>query len=162
MPADQHLLILGLAANTAFSGFPRLAALLAQDRYLPRQMAWLGDRLVFQNGIGLLLLVSALVIVVCRGNTNASNFYALGVLWPSPSPRRVWCGLVQACAGWRGRLAMNLGRSRPVWSLRDRPEQIDEGAWIVVCCCRSWSTGRDRPRPTGLHASKCSPGRTSR
>ncbi|WP_296419659.1 APC family permease, partial [Vulcanococcus sp. DEBay_Sum22DG08_74] len=66
------LLILGLAANTAFAGFPRLAALLAKDRYLPRQMAWLGDRLVFQNGIGLLLLVSALVIVVCRGNTNVA------------------------------------------------------------------------------------------
>ena len=49
------LLILMLAANTAFADFPRLSALLARDRFLPNQMAWVGDRLVFQNGILLLL-----------------------------------------------------------------------------------------------------------
>ena len=46
--------ILILAANTSFSGFPRLASLLAKDRFLPRQLANLGDRLVFSNGIVLL------------------------------------------------------------------------------------------------------------
>ena len=87
-----------------------MAALLAQDRYLPRQMAWLGDRLVFQNGIGLLLLVSALVIVVCRGNTNvAINLYALGVflaftLSQAGLVRHWWS---QRGPGWRGRLVMN-------------------------------------------------------
>ena len=53
------LLILVLAANTAFAGFPRLAAMLAQDHFLPRQMGWLGDRLVFQNGITTLVLATA-------------------------------------------------------------------------------------------------------
>ena len=43
--------ILVLAANTAYQGFPRLAALLARDRYFPRQFANLGDRLVLSNGI---------------------------------------------------------------------------------------------------------------
>jgi amino acid transporter len=61
------LLILTLAANTAFAGFPRLAAMLAQDRFLPRQMGWIGDRLVFQNGIAVLLAATAVIILVCRG-----------------------------------------------------------------------------------------------
>ena len=66
------LLILVLAANTAFSGFPRLAAMLADDQCLPRQMRWVGDRLVYQNGIGVLLAVTALIIVICRGNTTVA------------------------------------------------------------------------------------------
>src|SRR4029079_17022141 len=43
--------ILFMAANTSYAGFPRLASLLAQDRYFPRQLGALGDRLVFSNGI---------------------------------------------------------------------------------------------------------------
>jgi len=66
------LLILSLAANTAFAGFPRLAAMLAQDRFLPRQMGWIGDRLVFQNGIAVLLAATALIILVCRGDTTVA------------------------------------------------------------------------------------------
>ena len=70
------LLILALAANTSFADFPRLA----EDRFLPRQMGWVGDRLVFQNGILFLLLAAGLVIVICQGDTNmAVNLYALGV-----------------------------------------------------------------------------------
>ena len=44
-------LILVLAANTAFNGFPVLGSILAQDRYLPRQLHTRGDRLAFSNGI---------------------------------------------------------------------------------------------------------------
>jgi amino acid transporter len=74
------LLILMLAANTAFADFPRLAALLARDNFLPRQMAWVGDRLVFQNGIKFLLVATGLIIVICQGNTTvAVNLYAVGV-----------------------------------------------------------------------------------
>src|SRR5437763_518585 len=54
--------ILILAANTSFAGFPRLASLLAQDRFLPRQLANLGDRLVFSNGIVLLAIFSGLLV----------------------------------------------------------------------------------------------------
>jgi len=74
------LLILMLAANTAFADFPRLSALLARDNFLPRQMAWIGDRLVFQNGIVALLLATGAIILICQGNTIvAVNLYAVGV-----------------------------------------------------------------------------------
>ena len=56
-------LILVLAANTAFNGFPVLASVLARDKYLPRQLATRGDRLAFSNGI-VLLAVAAIVLVV--------------------------------------------------------------------------------------------------
>jgi amino acid transporter len=57
------VLILVLAANTAFHGFPALASVLARDRYLPRQLATRGDRLAFSNGI-VLLAVAAIILVV--------------------------------------------------------------------------------------------------
>src|SRR6266498_2961684 len=53
-------LILVLAANTSFADFPRLASLLARDRFLPRQFASRGDRLVFSNGVIILALLSAI------------------------------------------------------------------------------------------------------
>ncbi|MEP7180209.1 MAG: APC family permease [Pseudonocardiales bacterium] len=56
-------LILVLAANTAFNGFPVLGSILAQDRYLPRQLHTRGDRLAFSNGI-LILAGFAMVLVV--------------------------------------------------------------------------------------------------
>jgi amino acid transporter len=65
------LLILAVAANTSFAGFPRVAALLASDSFLPRQLTSLGDRLVFANGITLLALSSAVLIVIFGGDTHA-------------------------------------------------------------------------------------------
>ncbi|HEY5983849.1 MAG TPA: APC family permease [Anaerolineales bacterium] len=65
------LTILTVAANTSFAGFPRLAAILARDAYLPRQLSSLGDRLGFTNGILLLAAGSAALIVVFGGNTHA-------------------------------------------------------------------------------------------
>lgn len=56
-------LILALAANTAFNGFPVLASVLARDKYLPRQLATRGDRLAFSNGI-VVLAIAAVVLVV--------------------------------------------------------------------------------------------------
>jgi amino acid transporter len=72
--------ILVLAANTSFAGFPRLASLLARDRFLPRQLANLGDRLVFSNGIVLLAVFSGLLVWVFRGDTSRLiPLYAVGV-----------------------------------------------------------------------------------
>jgi amino acid transporter len=72
--------ILILAANTSFAGFPRLSSLLARDRYLPRQLASLGDRLVFSNGILLLAGFSVLLIWAFRGDTSRLiPLYAVGV-----------------------------------------------------------------------------------
>jgi amino acid transporter len=72
--------ILVLAANTSYAGFPRLASLLARDRFLPRQLANLGDRLVFSNGIGLLAVFSGLLVWAFRGDTSRLiPLYAVGV-----------------------------------------------------------------------------------
>ena len=72
--------ILILAANTSFAGFPRLASLLARDRFLPRQLANLGDRLVFSNGIILLAVFSAFLVWAFGGDTSRLiPLYAVGV-----------------------------------------------------------------------------------
>ncbi|MEA5595975.1 APC family permease [Rivularia sp. UHCC 0363] len=74
------LLILMLAANTSFADFPRLSYFLARDRFLPRQLLLLGDRLVYSNGIILLSATAAILIVIFRGQTNAIiPLYAVGV-----------------------------------------------------------------------------------
>jgi amino acid transporter len=72
--------ILLLAANTSFAGFPRLCAIQATDGFLPRQLANIGDRLVFSNGILVLGVVSCLVIALFRGHTDyLIPLYAVGV-----------------------------------------------------------------------------------
>lgn len=74
------LFILSLAANTAYADFPRLASLIAQDRYLPRQLTNLGDRLVFSNGIvALAFIASILIIVFDAREHNLLPLYAVGV-----------------------------------------------------------------------------------
>ena len=131
------LLILALAANTAFADFPRLAAMLAEDRFLPRQMAWIGDRLVFQNGIVVLLLAAGLVILIAQGDTTvAVNLYALGVFSAftlSQAGMVVhWWRLRDA--GWRGRLLMNaLGAcTTSLVLVVIVVSKFAEGAWTVV------------------------------
>jgi amino acid transporter len=64
------LLILAVAANTSFVGFPRLASILAKDNLLPHQMANLGDRLVFTNGLLFLSVGTALLIILFGGNSH--------------------------------------------------------------------------------------------
>jgi len=72
--------ILILAANTSFADFPRLASLLAADRFLPRQLASRGDRLVFSNGVLILSLLACVLIVIFKGEEQAMlPLYALGV-----------------------------------------------------------------------------------
>jgi amino acid transporter len=65
------LLILTVAANTSFAGFPRVAAILAGDRFLPHQFRALGERLVFANGIAALAFVTGVLIVIFRGNSHS-------------------------------------------------------------------------------------------
>jgi amino acid transporter len=74
------MLILAVAANTSFAGFPRLAAILAQDKFLPRQFTGLGDRLVFANGIVALSAATAFLIILFAGNSHALiPLFAVGV-----------------------------------------------------------------------------------
>ena len=65
------LAILTVAANTSFAGFPRLAAIVARDAYLPRQLSSLGDRLGFTNGVVLLSAGTAALIILFAGDTHA-------------------------------------------------------------------------------------------
>ena len=73
-------LILILAANTSYADFPRLSSIMANDRYLPRQLSNRGDKLVFSNGILILGFLSALLLVLFRGDTHLLiPLYAVGV-----------------------------------------------------------------------------------
>ncbi|MFJ6787080.1 APC family permease [Streptomyces angustmyceticus] len=72
--------VLILAANTAFNGFPMLASILAEDRYVPRQLRNRGDRLVFSNGIILLALAAIGLIVLFKAElTHLIQLYIIGV-----------------------------------------------------------------------------------
>jgi amino acid transporter len=73
-------LILLLAANTSYADFPRLSSMLAKDRFLPRQLSSIGDRLVFSNGIMGLTLSAAILIIIFNGSTHLLiPLYAVGV-----------------------------------------------------------------------------------
>jgi len=73
-------LILIMAANTSFAGFPRLSALLAADGFLPRQLTYQGSRLVYSRGIIALALIASLLIVLFQASVTALiPLYAIGV-----------------------------------------------------------------------------------
>jgi len=72
--------ILFLAANTAFADFPRLSSFIARDKFLPRQLMSVGDRLVFQNGIMLLSVLAIILIIIFNADVHMLiPLYALGV-----------------------------------------------------------------------------------
>jgi amino acid transporter len=73
-------LILVLACNTAFNGFPVLGSILAQDRFLPRQLHTRGDRLAFSNGIVFLAVVAIILVIAFQAKVNALiQLYIVGV-----------------------------------------------------------------------------------
>ena len=129
--------ILVLAANTSFADFPRLASLLARDRFVPRQFASLGERLVFSNGILVLAGFAALLIVIFGGDTHALiPLYAVGVfisftLSQSGMVRHWWR---KQGPGWRHRLVINGAGAvtTGVVTLVIAATKFTHGAWIVV------------------------------
>jgi amino acid transporter len=131
------VIILVLAANTAFADFPRLAFFMARDGYLPRQFASRGDRLVFSNGVIILAVASATLIAVFDGSTHALiPLYALGVftsftLSQSSMVRR-WFS--RRPAGWRWRVVVSgLGAATTgLVMLIVGVTKFVGGAWIVV------------------------------
>lgn len=154
------LLILMLAANTAFADFPRLSALLARDQFLPRQMAWVGDRLVFQNGILALVLGTAVIILVSKGDTTvAVNLYALGVFlaFTISQAGMVIHGWRQRGSHWQGRILMNgVGAfCTLVVLLVIGVSKFGEGAWTVVIAIPLlvWLLARIRQRYRQVYAA---------
>ncbi|HEY6058342.1 MAG TPA: APC family permease, partial [Candidatus Limnocylindrales bacterium] len=103
-------LILFLAANTSYNAFPRLAAILARDGYMPRQFSFRGDRLAFTSGIAILSLVAIGLLIVFGGNTTALiPLYSVGVFVSFTISQagmvRHW--LRERSSGWRWRLGIN-------------------------------------------------------
>lgn len=103
-------LILVLAANTAYADFPRLTSLLARDRFLPRQFASRGDRLVFSNGIVVLSLFAAGLVVFFRANEIAMlPLYAIGVFlsFTLSQSGMIVHHMREREPGWRSGLSIN-------------------------------------------------------
>ncbi|HEX7084066.1 MAG TPA: APC family permease [Gaiellaceae bacterium] len=131
------LAVLVLAANTSFQGFPRLAALLARDRFFARQFTNLGDRLVFSNGIVVLAGIAALLLWAYDASVDSLiHLYVIGVFTAFTLSQagmvRRWRRLRQP--GWWRRAAINgVGATATgvvtlvvIWT------KFAEGAWLVL------------------------------
>jgi amino acid transporter len=128
--------LLVLAANTAFADFPRLAGILANDRYVPRQFSARGDRLAFSNGIIALALIAILLVVLFKGNTNALvPLYAIGVFvcFTLSQAGMVMHWLRSRNEGWRWRMALNgLGAvATTAVALVQVVTKFTQGGWII-------------------------------
>jgi amino acid transporter len=129
--------ILVLAANTSFAGFPRLAAILARDRYLPTQLTNLGDRLAFNNGIIALALLASVLIVLFGGETHGLiPLYAAGVFLAFTLSQ---AGMVrhwrrEKGPNWRWKTAINgIGAvTTGVVLMVFVATKFVSGAWIVI------------------------------
>jgi len=131
------MLILILAANTAFADFPRLAYFMARDGYLPRQFGNRGDRLVFSNGVVILAVVAVVLVIVFHGSTHALiPLYAVGVFTSftlsQVSMVRRWWRTRPARWGWRVAInAIGAVTTGTVLIVVGATKFMD-GAWIVI------------------------------
>ena len=131
------LFVLILAANTSFADFPRLCYFLARDGFLPRQLSLLGERLVYSNGIILLSLFAAVLIIIFEGEVSAIiPLYAVGVFTSFTLSQagmvRRW--FKERTSGWQASALMNgLGAiSTAVVLGVIISTKFLGGAWIVV------------------------------
>jgi len=129
--------ILVLAANTAYQGFPRLAALLAHDRFAPRQFTNLGDRLVYSNGVLILTGIAAFLIWIYHADVDSLiHLYVVGVFTAFTLSQ---AGMVRYWRrtrdrGWRRRATVNaVGAAATgvvtavvIWT------KFAAGAWMVI------------------------------
>jgi hypothetical protein len=131
------MLILVLAANTAYADFPRLASIVARDGFLPRQFMNQGDRLAFSNGIIILSVLAAVLLAVFGGDTHALiPLYMIGVFvsftlsqwgmvlhWWRLRPR-----------GWRSSAVVNAVGAivTAIVLVIVAATKAAEGAWIVL------------------------------
>ena len=130
-------IILALAANTGFTGFPRLASVLANDRFMPRQFAYRGERLAFSFGIVALALVSAAVLAIFNGSvTQLIPLYTIGVFLAFTLSQT---GLIRRWrrtreGGWRWRAGINgIGAVvTGVVLIVVIVAKFEQGAWITL------------------------------
>jgi amino acid transporter len=135
--AASTALILFLAANTSFNAFPRLAAILAEDGYMPRQFSFRGDRLAYSWGIVLLAAIAFLLLWAFGGDTHSLiPLYSVGVFVCFTLSQigmvRHW--LSERSSGWRWRLGINaLGAVlTAVVLFVVTTEKFVDGAYLVV------------------------------
>ena len=131
------VLVLALAANTAFADFPRLSSFLARDSYMPRQFAFRGERLAFTTGIVALSLLAALLIVAFGASVSALiPLYTLGVFiaFTLSQSGMVMRWLRRREPGWRRGIAINgLGAlTTGIIALIVVESKFLAGAWMVV------------------------------
>jgi amino acid transporter len=131
------MLILVLAANTAYQDFPRLASLMARDRFLPRQFMNQGDRLAFSNGIVVLSCFAAALLVVFGGDTHALiPLYMIGVFVSFSLSQIGMClhWRREGSLGWRSHALLNGvgGVLTSVVLVIVAVTKFSEGAWIIV------------------------------
>ena len=135
--------ILVLAANTSYQDFPRLSAILARDRFLPRQFANRGDRLVFSNGVVVLTALACLLIVVFDADlTRLIQLYVVGVFTSFTLSQtgmvRHWLKEKRkgplAARGWRRSIVINsIGATATAVVLCVVTyTKFTHGAWIVI------------------------------
>lgn len=130
-------MILVLAANTAFADFPRLAYFMAQDRFLPRQFVFRGDRLALSSGVLALGILAGSLIVLVRGDVHRLiPLYAVGVFLSftfsqASMVKRWW---TKREPGWRKGLAINgVGAIiTGVVALVITGTKFTHGAWLIV------------------------------
>lgn len=135
--AASTALILFLAANTSFNAFPRLAAILAEDGYMPRQFSFRGDRLAYSWGIILLAAVAFILLAAFNGDTHALiPLYSVGVFlcFTLSQFGMVKHWLSSRDAGWRWRLVINAagGVLTAVVLVIVVSEKFVDGAYLVV------------------------------
>ena len=130
-------LILILAANTAFNGFPALASILAQDSYMPRHFAFRGDRLAYTRGIIALTVVAVAVLIIFGADTHRLiPLYAIGVFiaftLSQAGMLRLW--QTRRGPGWRRSAVINgIGAiATGVVTLIVGATKFSHGAWVVL------------------------------
>jgi amino acid transporter len=131
------LLVLILAANTSFQGFPRLSALLARDRFAPQQFTNLGDRLVFSNGMLVLATVAGLLLWIYGANTNnLIHLYVIGVFtaFTLSQAGMVHYWFTRRTPRWKAKALVNgVGAAATgIVALVVVYTKFAEGAWLVT------------------------------
>ncbi|MCP9448738.1 MAG: APC family permease [Nitrospira sp.] len=131
------MILLILAANSAFAGFPHLASILARDGFMPHQMASIGDRLVFSNGIILLGVFACLLLVMFEGDTHALiPLYAIGVFvsFTISQSGMVQSWLKRKGEHWKEKLVVNgVGAlTTGIATLIIATTKFWDGSWIVL------------------------------